>query len=67
MSMQAYARPALLSFIASVGVFVWVLPLFSTSFESNILRIVFLDVKQSDAIFIESPLGEQLLIDGGTG
>lgn len=31
------------------------------------LRVVFLDVGQGDAIFIESPTGNQVIIDGGPG
>lgn len=33
----------------------------------GILRVVFLDVGQGDAIYIESPNGTQFLIDGGPG
>lgn len=33
--------------------------------ESSTLRVVFFDVGQGDAIFIESPNGTQVLIDGG--
>lgn len=31
------------------------------------LRVIFLDVGQGDAIFIESPTGNQVIIDGGPG
>jgi competence protein ComEC len=31
------------------------------------LRVVFLDIGQGDAIFIESPTGNQIIIDGGPG
>lgn len=33
--------------------------------RSNILKVIFLDIGQGDAIFIESPIGNQVLIDGG--
>ena len=33
--------------------------------RGNVLKVSFLDVGQGDAIFIESPTGNQLLIDGG--
>ena len=31
------------------------------------LRIAFLDIGQGDAIFIESPVGNQIIFDGGPG
>lgn len=33
--------------------------------ESNFLKIIFIDVGQGDAIYIEAPSGRQILIDGG--
>lgn len=34
---------------------------------SNILKVAFLDVGQGDAIFIQTPSGNQILLDGGPG
>lgn len=34
---------------------------------NRILRVAFLDVGQGDAIFIESPTGNQIIFDGGPG
>lgn len=35
--------------------------------RNGILTVAFLNVRQGDAIFIESPTGNQMLIDGGPG
>lgn len=35
--------------------------------RGNILTVAFLNIGQGDAIFIESPSGNQMLIDGGAG
>src|SRR3989344_5178167 len=35
--------------------------------QGDELRVVFLDVGQGDAIYIEAPNGNQVLIDGGPG
>ncbi|MDZ7726627.1 MAG: ComEC/Rec2 family competence protein [Candidatus Campbellbacteria bacterium] len=54
----------LLTFISFfVAVALW-LVLFIHSIEKP-LEVVFLDVGQGDAIFIETPKGEEILIDGG--
>lgn len=57
-------------FLFLVGLFICatciVLILFSGKKES-LLKVVFLDVGQGDAIYIETPNGSQVLVDGGRG
>lgn len=38
---------------------------FSTSSKTSLLHVWFFSIGQGDAIFIETPTGEQILIDGG--
>ena len=47
------------------NIFVW----YAVSAESRngVLTVAFLDVGQGDAVFIETPSGNQMLIDGGGG
>jgi len=49
------------------GFFVWITPLWPSLFanQSGLLQVSFLSVGQGDAIFIETPDGVQVLIDGG--
>ena len=61
----ARMRILVLGFLfAFVGV-IWSLPIATLSENKNLLTVAFLDVGQGDAIFIESPEGVQMLIDGG--
>jgi competence protein ComEC len=65
--MQPSERIALVS-ILLLGIFafcIWYAVALEES--SHMLRVSFLDVGQGDAIFIESPSGKQILIDGGLG
>lgn len=50
-------------FIAVAGIWYAV----SAEAQSDVLTVAFLDVGQGDAIFIETPSGAQMLIDGGAG
>jgi competence protein ComEC len=52
-----------ITFFLLINIFIWVEVLsFSTKGD---LKVVFLDVGQGDAIYIEAPNGNQVLIDGG--
>lgn len=53
----------ILGLLAAVAVLIW----YAVAAEdrSGFLTVAFLDVGQGDAIFIESPTGTQILIDGG--
>jgi competence protein ComEC len=54
----------LVFFLISVNFFVWQ-ALFNLGPNSP-LKVIFFDVGQGDAIFIETPHGHQILIDGGS-
>jgi len=54
---------ALLGIFFLATVFVWGAVLRS---EEQILKIIFFDIGQGDSIFIQSPNGNQMLVDGGS-
>lgn len=58
-------RLIFLVFLTAITFFLWFLPSDNLVAQSNLLRVSFLDVGQGDAIFIETPEGIQVLIDGG--
>ncbi len=53
----------LLILFLSVGIVFY----FAFSTQNRPLRVAFLDIGQGDAIFIESPTGNQIIFDGGPG
>ena len=55
-------RGVLVFFLSLMAAFVWIVP---TVQSSNYLEVSFLDVGQGDAIYIVTPDGYELLIDGG--
>lgn len=54
---------AVISLFVLLNIFIYI-ALFGVT-ENKILKVAFLDVGQGDAIYIEAPNGNQLLIDGG--
>ena len=61
-SFKKYYQYCFVALLAVVTVFVWNVIL---SEANNGLTVAFLDVGQGDAIFIQAPNGNQILIDGG--
>jgi competence protein ComEC len=57
-----HLKSLILVFFVLINVFIYY-SIYET--HSGILKVAFLDVGQGDAIFIESPTGNQILIDGG--
>jgi len=70
---QLQVRLLTLIFLAGVTAWVWVLPLVSGGLSASVggwqqvpyLQVHFLSVGQGDAIFIQTPDGVEVLIDGG--
>ena len=59
----------ILALLILIGIAVWSwFPFFSAPVcDPDLLCVVFFDVGQGDATFIQTPTGEQILIDGGRG
>lgn len=55
-------RIAIIFFLLIANIFIW-----KVNAQERLLTVAFLDVGQGDAIFIETPSGNQMLIDGGRG
>lgn len=61
--LKKYWRESLLALLLISNIFVW--SLVYEDRASNVLKVYFLDVGQGDAIFIQSPSGARVLVDGG--
>lgn len=62
-SLRHYAKWYLLGILFLSNAFIWYAIFAET--RSGVLTVAFLDVGQGDAVFIEAPNGNQMLIDGG--
>lgn len=65
LSIATHLRWLLLLLLIATTAFIWRAVLAEE--RNAVLTIAFLDVGQGDAIFIEAPSGNQMLIDGGAG
>lgn len=61
MSLRKYNFLIIILFLAIAVVLIVAI----NTLKENVLKVVFFDVGQGDAIFIEAPNGNQMLIDGG--
>ncbi len=62
--LRKYLPYILIFFLLISTVYIWVF-VYRYEHPNNYLKVVFLDVGQGDAIYIEAPNGKQMLIDGG--
>lgn len=62
---QRYAQWCILGVLGMVTIVIWIAVLRTD--RNGALTVAFLDVGQGDAIYIEAPNGNQVLIDGGPG
>ncbi len=62
-SIKKNIHTLLIGFFVVMNIFIW--SVISASTSDGILKVAFLDVGQGDAIFIETPNGNQILLDGG--
>lgn len=61
---KKYLPYLLVIFLCIVTIAIWLF-VYTSHSKSPYLKVVFLDVGQGDAIYIEAPNGKQMLIDGG--
>jgi len=61
---KKYLPYILIIFLLIFTIYIWFF-VYKSNNHNNYLKVVFLDVGQGDAIYIEAPNGKQVLIDGG--
>lgn len=59
-----YARSLVIAVFVCINIFIWSLVLTAQA-HGGVLTVAFLNVGQGDAIYIEAPNGNQMLVDGG--
>lgn len=62
-----YPRLSLITFFVITSMLVWYQVFIFSSKGGGLLEVAFLNIGQGDAIFIETPNGNQILVDGGPG